>query len=244
VLDSLQIKVKDVIEYLIGSGVTIAIFAVCRYVYKIWRSALLNPVLMTIIIVCLSLVIFDLEYREYKLATSPISFFLEVAVVTLAYPLYMQFNDIKGSFIVLLVSSFIGISLSTLCAFFLCWSFNASTELTASLAALSVTTPISLIVTENLNGLSSIAAIMVILIGIFGGVFGLSILSLFSQHSYRAKGIALGVSCHAIGTAAAIEHHPTTGVFASAAMTMSALLTALWVPILYRWLTQVTSIVI
>ncbi|TMO62987.1 hypothetical protein CWC18_09330 [Pseudoalteromonas aurantia] len=232
------------IDYLIGSGLTISIFALCRYLYKTWRYPLVNPVLITITIVCILLMVVGVDYRKYKSATAPISFLLEIAVVALAYPLYMQFKDIKEHLMLLLSSSFIGINLSTLCAFFLCWYFNASAELSASLAALSVTTPISLIVTDSLNGLSAVAAVMVILIGVFGGVFGLSILSLCSIHSYQAKGIALGVSCHAIGTAAAIEHHPTTGVFASAAMTISALLTALWVPILYRWLTQVTSITI
>ncbi|KAF7775102.1 hypothetical protein PCIT_a1207 [Pseudoalteromonas citrea] len=232
------------IEYAIGSGLTIAIFLLCRALYKTWQFPLMNPVLISIISACLILIIFDLDYRTYKSATMPISFFLEVAVVALAYPLYIQFKDIKGYFMLLLSCSFVGISLSTLCAFLLCWYFNASTELSASLAALSVTTPISLIVTDSLGGLGSVAAIMVILIGVFGGVFGLSILSLCSIRSHQAKGIALGVSCHAIGTAAALEHHPKAGVFASAAMTISALLTALWVPMLYRWLIQLTSVAI
>ncbi|WP_192508081.1 LrgB family protein [Pseudoalteromonas aurantia] len=225
---------------LLISGLTIALFFLCRALYKRIPTPLLNPVLTTICISSTILLALDIRYIDYKAATMPINFFLELAVVSLAYPIYMQFRIVKKSLLLLISSSFTGVSVATVGAYFLCLGFNASPNLTASLAALSVTTPISLIVTESLNGLPAVAAIMVILIGVFGGVFGLHILSFLAIDKPQAKGVALGVSCHAIGTATAIEYHPQAGVFASAAMTISALITAFWVPILYKWLTKFT----
>lgn len=131
-----------------------------------------------------------------------------------------------------------GVTSATLVAFILCKLFAVPDELLHSLLALSVTTPITLIVTDGLNGIPAIAAFMVILIGMFGAVFGLSLLNLLKIKDQRAKGLALGVVCHGIGTAAAIEHHPQAGAFASASMIISALITAVWVPILYAILTS------
>lgn len=220
---------------------TIAVFCLFRRFYSQFSLAIFNPVLLTILTLCLALAIFNTSYYHYYQATIGISFFLELAVVALAYPLYTQFHDFKAHALLLVTCSFIGVSISTLCAFVLCLKFDGTTELSASLAGLSVTTPISIIVTQTLGGIPSVAAIMVILIGVFGGTFGLALLSLFSIDNVQAKGIALGVSCHAIGTAAALEYHPKAGAFASAAMIISALITAFWVPILYTWLVEITS---
>ena len=164
-----------------------------------------------------------------------------MAVVALAYPLFKQIHEIKRSLGLLLLSGFIGVTSAALIAFILCKIFAVPDELLRSLLALSVTTPITLIISDELNGIPAIAAFMVILIGIFGAVFGLTLLSLLKVEDQRVKGLALGVVCHGIGTATAIEHHPKAGAFASAAMIISALITATWVPILYAILAQLTG---
>ncbi|BBN82166.1 membrane protein [Pseudoalteromonas sp. A25] len=214
-----------------------ALFYIFRQLYRAYPVSLLNPLLMCIIAISSVLLMFDIQYQIFFVAAQPIHFFLEIAVVALAYPLYMQFHDIKRYFVQILLCSFVGISSATLIAFSLCKLFIVDAQLSASLAALSVTTPITIIVSERLGGVSAVAAIMVILVGVFGGVFGLSLLEKMNIKTPKAQGIALGVSCHAIGTASAIEHHPIAGAYASAAMTISAVTTALWVPLFYTWLT-------
>ncbi|WP_231103349.1 LrgB family protein [Pseudoalteromonas luteoviolacea] len=212
-----------------------------RKVYLTWPSPLLNPVLICIAIISALLLILGGNYDNYFQASMPIDWLLEPAVVALAYPLYQQFTYIKPVFALLTFCAFAGISLSTLIAFILCVLLNADDVLTSTMMALSVTTPITLLITESLGGLPSIAAAMVILIGVFGGVFGVYSLSLFNVTQPQARGIALGVSCHAIGTAAAMEHHPLAGAFASAAMILSAIISAFWVPVLFTILNHLTS---
>ncbi|WP_125716345.1 LrgB family protein [Pseudoalteromonas rubra] len=229
------------INMLLGCSVTLVLFFVMRRLNQRWRSPVLNPVLLCIVIISACLLISDVDYIDYRNATTPISFFLEIAVVALALPLYQQLNSIRPYLVLICACSFVGISSATLLAFLLCQLFGASTALSASLMALSVTTPITLIVTDSLNGLPEVAAIMVILIGVLGGVFGLSLLSLAGVTQPQAKGIALGVACHAIGTAAAMEHHPAAGAFASAAMIISAVITASWVPVLFTLLQGIIS---
>ncbi|AOT09202.1 LrgB family protein [Pseudoalteromonas luteoviolacea] len=222
-------------------ALTTLLFLTTRKVYLTWPSPLLNPVLICIAIISALLLILGGNYDNYFQASMPIDWLLEPAVVALAYPLYQQFTYIKPVFALLTFCAFAGISLSTLIAFILCVLLNADDVLTSTMMALSVTTPITLLITESLGGLPSIAAAMVILIGVFGGVFGVYSLSLFNVTQPQARGIALGVSCHAIGTAAAMEHHPLAGAFASAAMILSAIISAFWVPVLFTILNHLTS---
>jgi putative effector of murein hydrolase len=49
----------------------------------------------------------------------------------------------------------------------------------------------------------------------------------------------MGTACHAIGTAAAIAEHPKVGAYSSVAMALSALLTAIIVPLLYPFLVNI-----
>ncbi len=214
------------------------LFLLFRRLYAKHRSAIFNPLLLCIIVISTWLLTFDVNYHEFFQAAQPIHFFLEVAVVALAYPLYSQFRSIKHYFLPLVACSFAGVTSATLVAFLLCRLYTTDAQLSASLAALSVTTPITLLISESLGGMSAIAAIMVILVGIFGGIFGVTILTQLNVVHPQAKGIALGVSCHAIGTASALEYHPAAGAYASAAMTISAVVTAVWVPPFYRWLTM------
>ena len=217
------------------------LFFFTRKLNSQFHSPLLNPLLLCIVMLSAILIFADISYQDFSNANYPIHFFLEVAVVALAYPLFKQIHEIKRSLGLLLLSGFIGVTSAALIAFILCKIFAVPDELLSSLLALSVTTPITLIISDGLNGIPAIAAFMVILIGIFGAVFGLTLLSLLKVEDQRVKGLALGVVCHGIGTATAIEHHPQAGAFASAAMIISALITATWVPILYAILAQLTG---
>ncbi|CAH9059634.1 Inner membrane protein YohK [Pseudoalteromonas holothuriae] len=212
------------------------LFFAFRGLSRIKLSPLLNPLLLCIALISTLLLVLDVDYQTFFIAAKPLHFFLEIAVVALAYPLYLQFHDIKFYFLHILVCSFIGVTSATLLAFTLCEVFSVHEQLSASLAALSVTTPITILISAELGGINAIAAVMVILVGMFGGIFGISLLRLLNITHPKVMGIALGVSCHAIGTASAIEYHPTAGAYASAAMTISAVTTAIWVPPFYTWL--------
>ncbi|MEJ6473437.1 LrgB family protein [Pseudoalteromonas piscicida] len=225
------------INVIAATTLTVALFFMMRALYQRVTVPLLNPVLLCILSISALLLLTQFDYHTYQQATLPIHYLLEPAVVALAYPLYKQFHQIKPVFFALCFTSWLGVSLSTFSAFMICHLFAADAQLSASMAALSVTTPITLLISDYLGGIPAVAAIMVILIGVFGGVLGLHLLHWCNVESAQAKGTALGVVCHAIGTAAAIEHHPMAGAFASAAMTITAMITALWVPLFYHWLT-------
>ncbi|KZN47982.1 LrgB family protein [Pseudoalteromonas luteoviolacea] len=219
---------------------TLSLFIVIRNLHNKKPFALFNPVLLSILLIAALLLISGVNYYDYYLASMPINMLLEPAIVALAYPLYTQYNAIRPILWLLIACAFIGITLSTSLAYMLCTLFGIEPSLTASMMALSVTTPVALLITDMIGGIPSIAAAMVILIGIFGSVFGLGLLQACNIKQPQAKGIALGVSCHAIGTATAMEYHPQAGAFASAAMIISAIISAFWVPILFTILSSLS----
>ena len=86
------------------------LFLVTRKLNSQFRSPLLNPLLLCIVMLSAVLVFADINYQDFSKASYPIHFFLEVAVVALAYPLYKQMHEIKRSLGLLLLLSLIHIS--------------------------------------------------------------------------------------------------------------------------------------
>jgi putative effector of murein hydrolase len=196
-------------------------------------KSLTNPVFLSISVIALLLVNLNLPYTEFASHSKLLSWLLEPAIVALALPLYQQFIHVRKNLLLIVTTCSLGIINATFVAFLLSMLFDVPTQLSASVAALSVTTPITLIVTDSLGGISSLAAALVIFIGLLGALFGFMLFKLFKIYNHEAQGVAIGTACHAIGTAAAIAEHPKVGAFASVAMALSALLTAIIVPLLY-----------
>ena len=75
----------------------------------------------------------------------------------------------------------------------------------------------------------------VLIAGMLGATVGPSALRWMGVRDERAVGLALGASAHGIGVARAVEISPAAGAFASIAMSGTAMLGALVMPYLLRW---------
>ncbi|MDN3376864.1 MULTISPECIES: LrgB family protein [unclassified Pseudoalteromonas] len=201
-------------------------------------KSLTNPVFLAITIVAALLLLFKLPYKPFYQHTQILSWLLEPAIVALAVPLYQQFVHVRKNALLILLSCTAGIINATFVGTVLALFFAAPKALAASVAALSVTTPITLLVTDSLGGVPSLAAAMVIFIGVLGALFGVLFLRFIGISNHQAQGVAIGTACHAIGTAAVLNENVSAGAYASVAMALSALLTALIVPWLYPFLYQ------
>ncbi|MBB1279359.1 LrgB family protein [Pseudoalteromonas sp. SR41-1] len=221
----------------------IVLFLALRAVNQSIKSSvfksLTNPVFLSISIIALLLVNLNLPYTQFATHSKLLSWLLEPAIVALALPLYQQFTHVRKNLLLIVATCSLGIVNATVVAFLLSILFNAPAQLSASVAALSVTTPISLIVTDSLGGISSLAAALVIFIGLLGALFGFMLFKLINIFNHESQGVAMGTACHAIGTAAAIAEHPKVGAYSSVAMALSALLTAIIVPLLYPFLVNI-----
>ena len=113
---------------------------------------------------------------------------------------------------------------------------GASFETLASLAPKSVTTPIAMGISEQIGGLPSLTAVLVILTGILGAMLATPILNLLDITDWKARGFATGVAAHGIGTARAFHVSEVAGTFAGIAMGLNGLATAFLVPWLIDWI--------
>jgi putative effector of murein hydrolase len=109
---------------------------------------------------------------------------------------------------------------------------GADRETLLSLAPKSITTPVAMGVAEEIGGLPSLTAVLVVLTGTLGALVALPLFRLLGVRESAAQGFALGVAAHGIGTARAFTVDDLAGSFAGLAMGLNALATAIAIPLL------------
>jgi putative effector of murein hydrolase len=100
----------------------------------------------------------------------------------------------------------------------------------------SVTTPIGIALTEQLNGNNSITAFAIILAGLFGALLGPPWLSFINVTSPKAQGLAIGAASHALGTATISRVSYEHAAYSSLALIFSAVVTAIFSPMIINTL--------
>jgi predicted murein hydrolase (TIGR00659 family) len=193
------------------------------------ESALVNPVLIAVLALVAMLLLTGTGYADYFDGAQFVHFMLGPATVALAVPLYSQLKALRGALLATAVAILAGSLTAVGSAVGIAWALGAGVETLASLAPKSVTTPIAMALSERLGGLASLTAVAVILTGMAGAIFGGWLLDRCRIRDARARGLAIGVAAHGIGTARAFQEGEVTGAFAGLAMGLNALATTLLV---------------
>lgn len=214
---------------------TLAAFQAGSWVYqRSGHKPFLNPVMTAVILLVAILTLTGTPYPVYFEGAQFVHFLLGPATVALAIPLYRQFDRVRRSALALITSLVCGSLTAIGTAVGLGWLLGASRETLLSLAPKSVTAPVAMGITEQLGGLPSLTAVLVILTGILGAVIGPMVLNLLGVRDWRARGLALGTASHGIGTARALQVNELAGAFSGLAMGLNALATAILLPLLWR----------
>ena len=231
---------KEVWVYLSASPLlfltlTLAAFQAGSWIYeRSGHKPFLNPVMTAVILLVAILTLTQTPYPIYFEGAQFVHFLLGPATVALAIPLYRQFDRVRRSALALITSLLCGSLTAIGTAVGLGWLLGASRETLLSLAPKSVTAPVAMGITEQLGGLPSLTAVLVILTGILGAVIGPMVLNLLRIRDWRARGLALGTASHGIGTARALQVNELAGAFSGLAMGLNALATAILLPLLWR----------
>lgn len=222
---------------LTGLTLTLAAYVVGDALYqKSGRHPLLNPVPVAIALIGGLLWITDIPYEDYFDGAQFVHFLLGPATVALAIPLYQQLGALKKSGLSVVAGVVCGAVTASGAAVGFAWLGGASTETILSIAPKSVTAPIAMGIADQLGGLPSLTAVLVILTGITGGVLGPLVLNLVRIKDWRARGLAMGVAAHGIGTSRALQVNAVAGAFAGLAMGLNGLATALLLPLIFALL--------
>jgi predicted murein hydrolase (TIGR00659 family) len=224
---------------LIGLTITLMAYSAGYRLYEVAnRNPLLNPVVTAIAVLILFLQITGVSYETYFEGAQFVHFLLGPATVALAVPLYQQCAKIRTRLIPLGITLLVGPVVGAGSSVGIAWMLGASLETQLSLAPKSVTTPVAMGISEQIGGLPSLTAVLVVATGIIGAVMGTTLFRLLRIRDDAIEGAALGIAAHGIGTARAFQLNKEMGAFAGLAMALSALTTAVVVP----WLLSVVGL--
>jgi predicted murein hydrolase (TIGR00659 family) len=198
------------------------------------RSALIHPILVSTVVISGILLALDLGYETYSVQTRPLSLGLGLVVVMLAVPLVRNRFHLLALLGPCTVALTIGSVVSVVTALALPLASGAGPDLLATLLPKATTAGVAVGISEHLGGLPGLTAVIVIGTGIAGAVLGPAVLDRTGVTDDRARGFALGVASHAIGTARALQISDTAGAFAALGMVLNAILTVLAAPFIMQ----------
>lgn len=212
------------------------VISLLTYWFGMWLKkrlgwAVLNPILTSVAMVIVFLKALKVDYGVYNEGAKYISYLLTPATVCLAIPLYKQLELLKKNWMAVAAAILAGVAASAASIFVLCLLFRMEHVYYVTLLPKSITTAIGMGVSEEAGGIVTITVVCIIVTGILGNIMGETVFKLLRLKNPIAKGLALGTSAHAVGTAKALELGEIEGAMSSLSVAVAGLLTVLAVPL-------------
>lgn len=208
-----------------GMAISLLGYEVGLFVKKKLKKAIFNPLLISVIVVILFLAVFHIDYETYNNGAKYLSYLLTPATVCLAVPLYQQLQLLKKNAKAVILGILSGVVTSLTCVLLLSKLFGLSHEQYVTLLPKSITTAIGMGVSEEMGGIVTITVSAIIITGILGNMMAEFVCKIFRITEPVAKGIAIGTSAHAVGTAKALEMGEIEGAMSSLAIAVAGLVT-------------------
>ena len=198
------------------------------------RKPGVNPVLIAVVLLGGLLWLTATPYARYFEGAQFVHFMLGPATVSLALPIWDSRHHVRRTLLPVLAALLAGSATAVLSALSVAYALGIRGETLISLAPKSATAPVALGISEQLGGSPTLTAVLVILTGITGAIVATPLLNLLGLRDWRARGFAVGVAAHGIGTARALQVHPLAGAFAGLGMGLNAVATAFIAPAILR----------
>jgi len=205
-----------------------ALYARCRF------HPLANPVLVAVVLIVAGLQLGAVSYGTYFAGAQFVHFLLGPAVVGLAVPLAREWRSVRRLAVPVAGALAVGSTVALVTAVGVAWALGASPATLASLAPKSVTAPIAMGIAEQIGGVAALAAVFAVATGIIGAALGKYVLDAVRVRDWRARGFALGLAAHGIGTARAFQVNADAGTYAGLAFGLHGVLAAFALPLLWR----------
>ena len=214
-----------------GILITLLVYGMAQKIYVRYKHPLLNPFVVSLLTLLFFILGFRIPLSHYMSGAAYLLSMLPVTVILLALPLYRQRSALRKERLAILMGISAGIITSLISTILLCRLFDVDLLVLKSLIPRSITTPLGLMMAENLGAIESITGIAIIFNGISGVLLYAPVYTLFRITHPVARGVAMGTTSHAIGTAKALELGEVTGAMSSLAIVISGLLTVAATPL-------------
>ncbi len=218
---------QTVTELLIWLPLTVITFLAAEWLYRRSNFAgLLHPVLTACVLLIPLLLWLGVDYAEYRSGTLPLLWLLSPATIALAVPLADRLPQLRKIWRPVVISVIAGSAVAMASAVLIGWLLGLDALMLRTLVGKSVTTPIAMGVAEQVGGAPELAAAVVIVVGVMGAGFAVALLNALKVNHNAARGIAIGLAAHGVGTARALQINAETGAYAGLAMGLTGLVTA------------------
>lgn len=208
-----------------GPVISLAVYEGGLLIKRKYKLAILNPLLITTIILIALLAFTHVKYESYNASAKYISYFLTPATVALAVPLYEQLKLLKENLKAVACGLIAGVLTSLVSILLLSMLFGLNHEQYVTLLPKSITTAIGMGVSEEMGGITAITVAVICVTGMIGDMTSEWLYKILKIRNPIAKGLALGTASHAMGTAKAMEMGEVEGAMGSLAIVTAGLLT-------------------
>lgn len=220
----------------VGIVISLLAYEIGLAAQRKWKLAILNPLLISIILVIGFLVLFHVDYDSYNNSAQYLSYLLTPATVCLAIPLYLQLDLLKKNIGAILIGVFSGVLASLGSVLAMTVLFGLDHKQYVTMLPKSITTAIGMGVSEELGGYVTITVAVIIITGVIGNMSAEFICKIFRIKSPISRGLAIGTASHAVGTARAMELGEVEGAMSSLAIVVCGLCTVVGASIFsYIW---------
>ena len=203
---------------------------------KLTGLLVLNPVLITILVIIGYLKLLGVTYETYYDSGRMIEFWLKPAIVALGVPLYQQMKQIRRQFLPIFISQLAGCLAGIVSVVLIARWLGATREVVLSLAPKSVTTPIAIEVSQKIGGVASLTAAIVVCVGLLGAILGSKMMTMGRVDSPVARSLSMGTAAHVIGTSRASQFGQRHSAFATLGLILNGVLTALLAGPIVDWI--------
>lgn len=205
---------------------TLAGYMVAKMVSK--KYPFVQPMIAASILVWLVWWLINSDWQLYDKGGSYISFFLGPATVALAIPLAKQFKQVLELWKAILVGVASGCIVAISSSWFMIWIMGGDQTLIRSMISKSVTTPISVELTNTIGGIPALAALFTAVTGIVGSLLYRLVIRVGRISDDWAIGLAVGTSAHAVGTAGMMNQSQRKAAASSLAMILAGIITSIY----------------
>ncbi|MDO5630875.1 MAG: LrgB family protein [Paracoccus sp. (in: a-proteobacteria)] len=196
------------------------------------RRSWVNPVMIAVAVLGALLMATGTDYATYFEGAQFVHFMLGPATVALGLPLFDNLRRVRRAALPLIAALVAGSVTAVASALLIGRVMGLPRDVLASLAPKSTTAPVAIGIAEQIGGQPTLTAVLVLLTGMIGAICATPLLNLLRVRDWRARGFAVGVAAHGIGTARAFQVNQTAGAFSGIGMGLNAVLTAIIAPLM------------
>lgn len=221
-----------------GLALTLSIYLLSLWAYhRLGRSGILSPVLVTVVGVALVLQLTGMPYALYMEQVTVLTLLLGPATVALALPLLRNGRALASSAGAVVATLVLGGIVSLAVTVGAMVGLGADDAMLRAALPRSVTSPVGLTIAEVLQASVPMAVVLTLISGVLGAVIGPALLTLVRVRDERARGFAIGMTSHGIGTSRMLGESTVAGGWSSAAMVLNALAMTLVLPLVAHLVT-------